>query len=134
MRNAVMTLVAGVALTTSYIAYSQRTVKSDIYNRIVVIKGRVEIMAPDRSGPLRGSGIYLVFQREGCNDCLVATHADAEGDYKILVGRGRYKLIVYNPSPPTYDLIAPGQARYVDADPKLQDTKFDIKLVVPSAR
>ena len=40
------------------------------------------------------SGMYLVFQRDGCKDCLVATHTDIDGKYEIFVGRGRYKSIV----------------------------------------
>jgi len=34
-----------------------------------------------------------------------STGRDANGDYKIRIGRGRYRLIVYTPSPPTYDMI-----------------------------
>ncbi|HZE69528.1 MAG TPA: hypothetical protein VE135_08410 [Pyrinomonadaceae bacterium] len=126
----VATIVVGATIT----GRSQTIVKDGAYNRMVTIKGHVEILNNPELGRTAGSGAYLVFQRHGCNDCLVGTYADANGDYKIRVGRGRYKLIVYNPSPPTYDMIAPGQPRYVDASPKLQDTQFDIKLVVPSSR
>jgi hypothetical protein len=97
---------------------------------MVTIKGHVEILNNPELGRTAGSGAYLVFQRDDCNDCLVGTYADDNGDYKIRVGRGRYKLIVYNPSPPTYDMIAPEQARYVVASPGLHETEFDIKLKV----
>lgn len=115
-------------------AQSQRIVKDGVYDQMVTIKGHVEILNNPELGRTAGSGEYLVFQRDACGDCLVGTYADANGDYKIRVGRGRYKLIVYNPSPPTYDMIAADQPRYVDASPKLQDTTFDIKLIVPSTR
>lgn len=132
------TLSASIALVTIVVGasiglQSQKIVKDDVYNRIVTIKGHVEILINSELGRPVASGQYLVFQRDGCNDCL-GTHADANGDYKILVGPGRYKLIVYKPSPPTYDMIAPGQPRYIDASPNLQDTQFDIKLIVPSNR
>jgi hypothetical protein len=133
------TLTAMVVLATIVVGETidgraQQIVRDGAYNRMVTIKGHVEILNNPELGRTAGSGEYLVFQRVGCSNCLVGTYADANGDYKIRIGRGRYKLIVYNPSPPTYDMIAPGQSRYIEASPKLQDTTFDIRLVVPSTR
>lgn len=128
---AVGALIVIVASVTIF-ARSQKDSEAEVYNQIVTIKGHVEILNNPEIGRTAGSGEYLVFQRDGCNKCLIATYADANGNYKILVGRGRYKLIVYNPSPPTYDMLAPDQPRYVTATSILQDTRFDIKLVVPS--
>jgi hypothetical protein len=133
VQTALIVFLGAIGITATYLGHSQRIVKADTYNKIVTIKGHVEVRLSGQE-PLHGSGAYLVFQREGCTDCLVATHADANGDYRILVGRGRYRLIVYNPSPPNYDLIAPDQPRYVDAVPHLQDTQFDIKLIPASER
>ncbi len=125
--------MAAIAGITSF-GHGQKIVDDDTYNRMVTIKGHVEILNNPVLGRTPASGMYLVFQRDGCKNCLVGSYADANGNYSIRVGRGKYKLIVYNPSPPTYDMIAPGQPRYVDAYPKLQDTEFDIKLVVPASR
>lgn len=111
---------------------TQTVVKDGVYNRMVTIKGHVEILNNPQLGKTAASGAYLVFQRVGCKDCLIGTYADENGDYRIRVGRGRYKLIVYNPSPPTYDMIAPAQRRFVNAFPNLRDTQFDIQLVVQS--
>lgn len=116
------------------LGYGQRIVEDYTYNRMVTITGHVEVLNNPALGRTPASGMYLVFQRDGCKDCLIGTYADVDGNYRIRVGRGRYKLIVYNPSPPTYDLIAPEQPRYVEAVPGLHDTKFDIKLVVPADR
>ncbi len=124
---------AAITVVTNF-GHGQRIVEDDTYNRMVTIKGKVEILNNPVLGRTPASGVYLVFQRDGCKNCLVGAFADADGNYIIRVGLGRYKLIVYNPSPPTYDLIAPGQARYVDAYPKLQETEFDIQLVVPGRR
>ena len=124
-------ITAGVLTSSSY---GQKVVADDAYNRMVTITGHVELLNNPALGRTPASGIYLVFQRTGCRDCLVGTYADEKGNYSVRVGRGRYRLIVYNPSPPEYDMVAPGQPRYVDAYPKLQDTKFDIKLVVPGGR
>jgi hypothetical protein len=125
--------MAAISIVASF-GHGQKIVEDDTYNRMVTIKGRVEMLNNPVLGRTPASGMYLVFQRDGCKNCLVGTFADSKGNYSIRVGLGRYKLIVYNPSPPTYDMIAPGQARYVDAHPKLQDTEFDIKLVVPRSR
>jgi len=127
-------LLAVATLTLVAAAQSQKIVKDDAYNRMATIKGHIEFVNRSETERLVASGQYVVFQRDGCADCLIGVHADENGDYKMRVGRGRYKLIAYNPSPPTYDLIAPGQARYVDAVPRLQDTQFDIKLIVRSER
>ena len=122
----------GIGATLAY--QSQTIVKEGVYNRMVTIKGHVEILNNPQLGKTAGSGVFLVFRRDGCRDCLVGTYADANGEYEIRIGQGRYQLIVYNPSPPTYDMVAPGQPRYIDAYPKLQDTIFNIKLVVPVTR
>jgi hypothetical protein len=128
----VMVVVAAamIGATSSKLSSSN----DDIYNQIVIIKGTVQILNHPELGKTPASGQYLVFQHNGCKQCLVATFADANGNYKIYVGRGRYKVIVQNPAPPTYDMIAPGQPRYVEATPGLRDTEFDIKLVVPAEK
>lgn len=120
--------LAGITVSGS----GQKIVDDDVYNRMVTLSGHVEILNNPELGRTAGSGQYLVFQRDGCRNCLVGTYADADGNYKIRVGRGRYRLIVYNPSPPTYDMIAPEQPRYVNATSVLQDNVFDIKLVIPT--
>lgn len=113
-------------------AQTQTIVKDNVYNRMATIKGHMEFVSG--SDRLKAAGQFVIFQRQGCPDCLVGVYADANGDYKVRVGRGRYKLIAYNPSPPTCDLIAPDQSRYVDAVPRLQDIEFDIKLTAPPER
>ena len=105
-----------------------------LYNQMVTIRGKVEILNHPELGRTPGNGIDLLFQREDCKRCLIGTIADAEGKYQVRVGRGRYKLIVENPSPPIVDLLAPGQPRFIDANLVVQDNQFDIKLVVPSRR
>jgi|GEM_PF-3919604 len=102
----------------------------DVYNQMVTIKGKVEILNHPELGRTPGNGIYVLLQRDDCKRCLIATAADAEGNYKIRVGRGRYRIFVDNPSPPTYDMLAPGQPRYVTANLVVQDNLFDIKLLL----
>lgn len=98
-----------------------------LYNEIVTIKGRVQLLNHPVYGKVPAGGQYLVFQREGCKRCLVATHADKDGNYQIMVGKGKYKIIVFNPAPPTFDLLAPDQPRFVTAS-ILGETVFDINI------
>ncbi len=101
-----------------------------LYNQIVAIKGNVQILNHPDLGLTPASRIYLVFQREDCKRCLVATWTDSKGDYEIFVGQGKYRIIVRNPSPPTYDMLAPEQPRYVNATKDEKPKHFDIKLVL----
>ena len=128
---ALIVVVVGVGLI---LGHSNAARDEDPYNQMVTIKGRVEILNHPEMGRTPGNGIYLLFQRDDCKRCLIATTADADGKYKIRVGRGRYKIIVDNPSPPTYDMLAPNQPRYVTANLVVQDNEFDIKLLLPSSR
>ena len=101
------------------------------YNRIVIISGKVTILNHPELGVTPFNNTYLVFQREDCKRCLVATWTDIDGKYKIYVGEGRYKIILHNPSPPTVDLLSPDQPRYINATNKLQENVFDIKVTLP---
>ena len=100
-----------------------------VYNRIVQIKGHVTIVGqPD----VIASGMYLVFQRDGCKDCLVATHTDIDGNYQIFVGRGRYKLIVRDGSREgeMTDSLPPDQPRYINATHIVGGETLDVRIVV----
>ena len=136
MKNFLKTLLVSVFVLSaiSVVAFASFRDDSEVYNQIVTIKGKVQFLNNPEYGKVPAGGQYLVFQREGCKHCLVATNADENGNYKILVGQGKYKVIVYNPSPPTYDMLAPDQSRYVMATSVIEDTQFDINLVIPSSK
>jgi hypothetical protein len=105
-----------------------------VFNEVVLIKGHVTILNHHELGTTAGSGVYLVFQREGCKRCLVATSTNLEGNYQILVGRGRYKVISRDArggGAPSYDMLAPEQPRSIDAQNIVQGETFDIKVVIP---
>jgi hypothetical protein len=104
-----------------------------IHNQLIVIKGKVtELNNLDLGVSRANSNFTLIFQKDECNSCLVATRPDIEGNYEIRVGRGKYRLIVTSPSPPEYDLLAPEQRRYVDTKEAVSQVfKFDVKLKLP---
>jgi len=104
--------------------------KSDVYDEIGIVKGQVRILNNPELGDTPASVMYLVFQRVGCKRCLVATYADLDGNYKLFLGKGKYELIVFEPSPPVYDLLAPDQPRFVQVVPGTIDTIFNIRLTL----
>ena len=134
-----------VSLTAvSFGAYPQKqsctSPDAEAYDgRIEQVKGKVTILNHPGLGKTPGNGMYLVFQRDDCKTCLVATHADLEGNYKIFVGVGRYRLIVREAQCDygglgcdCYDLLSPKQPRYIDVERnRPYAAEFNIDIVLP---
>lgn len=131
---AMVAMTVAVAVTIFARTQSRNREREELYNNMVTIKGKVEILNHPELGRTAGNGIYLLFQRDDCRRCVIAATADINGHYQITVTRGRYRVVIDNPSPPTYDMLAPDQPRYVNATSALQDNVFDIRLVVPTRR
>jgi hypothetical protein len=105
--------------------------------QLVTIKGKAVILNHPELGRTVASHTSIVFQRTDCKKCLVAAVTDANGDYEIYVGRGRYKISYCDArggGAPSYDMLAPDQPRYVNADSILQPNQFDISIVIPSRK
>ena len=104
-----------------------------IHNRLVVIRGKVvELNNRDLGVTPAHASTTLIFQKDGCTTCLIATRPNIDGNYEIRVGRGRYRLIVTSPSPPEHNLLAPEQPRYIDVrNSASQGVQFDVKLRLP---
>ena len=120
--------VVGLALGQDY-RYHQ--MDEDLYKQMVTIKGKVEVLNQDLA-ITPGNGIYLLFQRDDCKRCVIATTADAQGNYQIRVGQGRYRVIAEKQTPVLDDMLAPSQPRFINATE--QNNQFDLKLVLPSSR
>lgn len=107
--------------------------------RIQQVKGKVVYLNHPDLGKTPASGQYLVFQRDGCKDCLVATHADADGNYKLFLGVGKYKLIVQFKNcgyAPTEDCagdnyLSANQPQYLTVERGPYGPEFNIELVLP---
>lgn len=102
--------------------------------RLVIITGKATIINHPELGMVPDSGGTIIFQKAGCSSCFIGTTTDIDGNYKVLVGDGKYQVIVRNPSSPEVDLLAPNQARFIDTgsenSPK-QVFNFDIKIKLP---
>lgn len=126
-----MTLLAGV------VSFGRNTNPGDECEsgELVTIKGKAVILNHPELGRTEASYTSIVFQRADCKKCLVAAVTDANGNYEIYVGRGRYKISYCDArggGAPSYDMLAPDQPRYVNADSILQPNQFDIRIVIPS--
>ena len=108
--------------------------------RIQQVKGKVVYLNHPELGKTPASGQYLVFQRDGCKDCLVATHTDLDGNYKLFLGVGKYKIIVQFKNcgyAPTEDCagdnyLSANQPQYLTVARGLNGPEFNIELVSPN--
>lgn len=135
----IRTVVAiGVLMTgiVGAVSFGRNSAHEDdrLYDQLVTIKGKVTILNHPELGRTAGSYMSLLFQRDGCRQCLIVARTDADGNYEIGVGRGRYRLIVREArggGAPSYDLLAPDQPRYVNATSVLQPNVLDVRVVLP---
>ena len=128
-----------ILLSLASSGMGQKRAHADDYlnNEIVTIKGKVTVFML-REGNEPGVGIQwgLIFQRADCKRCFIYTQADCDGNYKIQVSRGRYRVIARygNRIGEMVDVLAPGQPRIFDAAPRTpgsRDVIFDVKIVLP---
>ena len=142
----VLSLVLAIMASVSFAIYAQSksscsTADNEVYDgRMQQVKGKVMYLNHPDLGKTPATGQYLVFQREGCKDCLVATHADIDGNYKIFVGVGRYKLIVQETrcdyggagEAQCFNYLEPDQPHYIDVEKnRPYSAEFNINLVLP---
>jgi hypothetical protein len=106
-------------------------------NEIVTIKGKVIVFSlREGNEPSVGNQWGLIFQRADCKKCFIYTQADCDGNYKIQVSRGKYRVIARygNRIGEMVDTLAPSQTRTVDATPRTpssRDIIFNVKIVLP---
>ncbi len=106
-------------------------------NRLVIIQGKAMILNHPDLGKTPATSETIIFQRVGCSSCFIGTNTDIDGNYKIQVGDGKYKVIVRNPSSPEFDMLADNQERYVDTETleakkySKQVFDFDVNIRLP---
>ena len=123
----------GIAGVVSF-GQSSNHADDRLYDQLVTIKGKVTILNHPELGRTGGSYMSLLFQRDDCRQCLIVARTDADGNYEIGVGRGRYRLIIREArggGAPSYDLLAPDQPRYVNATSVLQPNVLDVRVMLP---
>jgi hypothetical protein len=123
------------AIGAAGFAYNSEHSDDKLYDELVTIRGKAVILNHPQLGKTDGGGLPLIFQREDCKRCLVATRTNLDGSYEITVARGRYRVILRETrggGSPSYDLLAPSQPRYIEATSQLQPNVFDLQVVLPA--
>ncbi|HRH45372.1 MAG TPA: hypothetical protein PKY82_27280 [Pyrinomonadaceae bacterium] len=136
-----LSIIFATLASIGIVTYAQKNdcPDSEVYDgRIILIKGKAFYLNHPTLGKTPATTQMLVFQREDCKKCIFATYPDIDGNYKILVGEGRYKIIAKEiPCDygglgcDCYDLLGPKQPKFVDAKRSLDSTEFNIDLVLP---
>ncbi|MBK8466573.1 MAG: hypothetical protein IPL32_12140 [Chloracidobacterium sp.] len=145
MKNRIRLILVLVFICAVGSAYGQKSKPyseedAKVYDgRIQQVKGTV-VYLEKNDEKIPASGEYLVFQRDGCKDCLIGIHTDRDGKYKLFLGVGKYKLIVqfkncgYAPTEDCagYNYLAAKQPQYlvVERGP-VYSGEFNIELVLP---
>jgi hypothetical protein len=101
-----------------------------LYNKFVTIEGQVTTDEIESGKVLIDTGKDIIFQRVDCKRCLFMAQSDKNGRYQILVGEGKYKIIVNNCGKSrTESCLSPNQPEIIDAINRVSHNIFDIKLV-----
>jgi hypothetical protein len=105
-----------------------------IYYQLEYIYGHVEILNHPTLGTTPARNVQIVFQRKDCERCFFEISTDENGDYRLRLGEGVYKVImrdVRGGPAPSYDMLAPDQPRTVTVKKWIDGIKFDIQIQLP---
>jgi len=127
------TAIAGIlGVLIGFLAFSSLSISSceeDLYSKFVTIEGNVKATEPETGKVFIPVGQTLIFQRVDCKKCLLVAVTDGDGNYKLRVGEGRYKLIVKGDISRGGSYLDPAQPEIIDAKNKVTSNVFDIKLI-----
>lgn len=106
--------------------------------RMQVVTGKV-VFLDDDNKKAPASWHYLVFKREGCEDCLIGIETDRDGNYKLGLGIGKYKLITQwkncgaagDSDCAGHNYLSVDQAQYLIVKRALYGLEFNIELIRP---
>jgi hypothetical protein len=137
MKSILLIIVLLIGL--SFVSHSEKNCLSNGSGdsgptRMVIIQGKATILNLP-GGELPATSETLIFQKVGCETCYVGARVNSDGNYKVLVGDGKYKIIVRNPSSPEKDWLAPDQERFIDTGSENSPNQvfnFDIRIRVPN--
>ncbi len=142
MKNRLRLILVIMFVCTVSSAYSQ---KSKPYSdddakvgdgRMQQVTGKV-VFLDDDNKKIPASQQYLIFKREGCKNCLIGIETDRDGNYKLSLGIGKYKLIVqwkncgYVPVDNCvgHNYLSVDQPQYLIVKRGLYGPEFNIELV-----
>ena len=128
-----MLIIIALLFASNIPAQDNSVKESDLADQIIQIKGSLRTYNEKKEAIAVISG-YIVFQRLDCKKCLVATRSKSNGEYEILVSRGKYKVFVFEfgENQRLYDVVSPNQNRIVNAQDKIRGNLFDIEIIYKS--
>lgn len=102
-----------------------------LYDQFVTIRGSVKVTEPKTKKVSIPVGTALIFQRLDCKRALALAVTDENGEYRLRVGKGKYRVVVRKCGleNDSYDCLAPDQERVVNANDTINDNVFDVRLV-----
>lgn len=130
MRKSIFLICLGLVLGTS-ISESltvSSTCEEDPYSQFVTIEGTVRTVEAETGKIVIPIRQMIIFQRSDCKKCLHLAFTDADGNYKLQVGEGKYRVIVNETFLEGGSSLDPTQPEYVDARDKVRRNVFDLKL------
>jgi hypothetical protein len=128
-------VTAGSAFGQKSRPYSESD--AEVYDgRVQQVTGKVVYLEKGHKRVPAG-GQELTFRRDGCKDCIWITRTDSDGNYKVFLGVGKYKLIVqwkncgYAPTEDCagHNYLSTDQPEYLIVNRGPLSPTFDIELV-----
>jgi hypothetical protein len=116
-----------------YGVYSQTSKKTAAYvsSRIVWIKGKVVTKVADEERFVPVSYLTIYFQRVDCKECIIAARTNDNGEYLVMVGKGKYRVFVFDTDENnlSFDVVAAKQKRIIDAQNQNSGERFDVEII-----
>ena len=106
---------------------------AEIESNLGILKGHVEIVSHPELDDKALKGWDIIFQRMDCKRCVTGVWTDQNGDYKIILSTGTYRVIFDDPIP-RKSYLAEDQPRYVTIPASLDkyNVTFNIEVRWPS--
>lgn len=119
MKKKQLTALALFFLLIGNQQHFSQTVKKPVKalaDKIVLLKGRISTKAEVGENMIPVPNILVYFQRDDCKRCIVAAQTNGQGEYQLLVSKGKYKFFVYDTDENNriYDVVSPKQGRLIN--------------------
>ena len=110
--------------------YSRRfaEIRGQTFHCVIRVEGIVRTVEPETGRIVIPVGQTIIFQRADCKKCLNVMITDGDGNYKLRVGEGKYRVIVNEAFLEGGSTLDPKQPEFVNANDKVGRNVFDINL------
>lgn len=129
---AVIVFLAALANLQLVIGQQKAIRRPNKYDKIVVVKGIVNIIDHPTLGRTPCRNCRLAFERVDCPDSFVLITTDDSGEYRLGLGKGKYRLVSDDVTPDgiVKSLLAPGQRDILDLRTIKGTLEFNIEIAL----